>query len=258
MKNFDAKECYTKLIEWTRNWFNTKGEHSKAIIGMSGGKDSTITAKILVDALGKDRVIGVALPDEGQGLNDADKICEYLGIKFIMFPISLITGAIHETAAFSKSLDQPLTSQAVQNIPPRIRMTCLYMIAQTYGGFVVNTSNLSEDIVGYATLFGDSCGSVSLLGNLTVTEILEIGNHLNLPKEWVHKIPDDGLPQSMPDETKLGFTYNILDKYITGEQIPDKETKLKIDIKYKDNLFKMKIIHLDTFDPKLERNLKRI
>lgn len=249
MKNFDAKECYTKLIEWTRNWFNTKGEHSKAIIGMSGGKDSTITAKILVDALGKDRVIGVALPDEGQGLNDADKICEYLDIKFIMFPISLITGAIHETAVFSKSLDQPLTSQAVQNIPPRIRMTCLYMIAQTYGGFVMNNCNLCEDWIGYSTKGGDSIGDVSLLAELTVDEILELGDYLQLPKEWVHKIPDDGLPLSMPDEIKIGFSYHILSDYIRGYSIPDEATKNNIDKRHMDNLHKISPMPKFTYYP---------
>ncbi len=210
---FNAEKVTKDLIEWTREWFAKNGNSANAVVGMSGGKDSTVSAAILCKAIGPDRVIGVGMPDveSGQGLNDADAICEYLKMRFINANISAARQGITDSL---KEAGIDLSVQSEQNVPPRIRMTTLYAIGQALNGRVANTCNLSEDYIGYATKFGDGAGDFSLLANLTVTEVLAVGDYLGLPSEWVHKTPDDGLPHSSSDEKKLGFTYAELDRYI--------------------------------------------
>lgn len=215
--NFDVEEVTNHLILWIRNWFEKNGKGCKAVLGMSGGKDSTITAALLARALGSNNVVGVMMPDLGQGLNEADEICKHLGINCIYAPIDNITGAFYDSDITKDNGVWSLSNfskQAEQNIPPRVRMTMLYAISQTLNGRVINTCNLSENTIGYETIFGDAAGDMSPLGNLTVTEILKIGDYLEIPRKWVHKTPDDGLPNSMPDEEKFGFTYAELDDYI--------------------------------------------
>lgn len=226
----DIAKLTENCIQWIKDWFEENGPTCNAIIGISGGKDSTVVAKLCVEALGADRVIGVAMPDEGQSLNDADKICEYLGIKFIVAPINGITSAVTQ---YSKH-----TTQAFQNVPPRARMIMLYAISQTNNGRVIGTTNLSEFYVGYFTRYGDGGTDVEPIGNLTVTEVLEIGDYLGLPYEWVHKTPDDGLPHSSPDEEKLGFTYKELDEYIRNGVEPENTKLDKIIQMHTKNLFK--------------------
>lgn len=208
--NFNVEKVTNNLIKWCKDWFEKNGPNANAVIGMSGGKDSTIAAAVLCKALGSNRVIGVLLPSNGQGLNDADLICDYLNMEFYCIPIGPICNEFESRI----SGNFKLSSQTLQNIPPRIRMTALYGVAQSLNGRVVNTCNMSEDYIGYSTKFGDAAGDFSLFANLTVTEVLAIGDYLGLPKEWVHKTPDDGLPGSSPDEEKFGFTYAELDMYL--------------------------------------------
>ena len=215
--NFDVEEVTNHLILWIRNWFEKNGKGCKAVLGMSGGKDSTVAAALLARALGSNNVVGVMMPDLGQGLNEADEICKHLGINCIYAPIDNITGAFYDSDITKDNGIWSLSNfskQAEQNIPPRVRMTMLYAISQTLNGRVINTCNLSENTIGYETIFGDSAGDMSPLGNLTVSEIFAIGDYLKIPSKWVHKTPDDGLPNSMPDEEKFGFTYAELDDYI--------------------------------------------
>ena len=243
------EEITNQCVEWIREWFEKNSKGCNAILGLSGGKDSTISAALCVKALGKDRVIGVAMPDNNQGLNDADKIAEYLGITFMVAPIGEICDA------FSKVRIPGLLEwslQTVQNIPPRVRMTMLYAIAQTYNGRVSCNCNLSEDWLGYSTIFADNAGAYAPLANLTVTEVREIGKVLGLPDKWVNKVPDDGLPNSTPDEKKFGFTYEVLDKYIRTGVCKDKEVKRKIDAMHEKNLFKLDIVRVPAFVPKWE------
>lgn len=242
---FDAKKEHEGVVEWIKNWFEKNGNGCNAVLGLSGGKDSTICAALLAEALGADRVIGVAMPSYGQGLNDADKIAEYLGIKFMTMPIENIVGS------FYGLLDngQTWSEQTQQNIPPRVRMTMLYAIAQTFNGRVCCCDNASENFLGYSTLFGDDAGSFAPLGELTVTEVRAIGDELGLPKEWVHKIPDDGLPHSSSDEQKFGFTYDELDKFIrfgTGMEPPKMEKALKM---HNNSQFKRNILHVPAYKP---------
>lgn len=246
---FDVEKVTNECIQWIRNWFEKNGPGCNAVLGLSGGKDSTIVAALCAKALGLERVIGVAMPDYGQGVNDADKIADYLGIKYLNVPIDKITDAFGYT-------DIIWSIQSAQNIPPRVRMTMLYAVSQTYNGRVANTCNLSEDYVGYATLFGDNAGSFAPLSKLTVTEIYQIGDYLGIPYEWVHKVPDDGLPHSSPDEEKFGFSYAELDRYIREGIEPEgkcnNSDELKIDKirrMYENNKFKTEIIQIPCYWP---------
>lgn len=249
--NFDVEEVTNHLILWIRNWFEKNGKGCKAVLGMSGGKDSTVTAALLARALGSNNVVGVMMPDLGQGLNEADEICKHLGINCIYAPIDNITGAFYDSDITKDNGVWSLSNfskQAEQNIPPRVRMTMLYAISQTLNGRVINTCNLSENTIGYETIFGDAAGDMSPLGNLTVSEVLTIGDYLEIPRKWVHKTPDDGLPNSMPDEEKFGFTYAELDDYIRTDN-PETEDGhwAKIESMIYDSKFKREA--MATFKP---------
>lgn len=249
--NFDVEEVTNHLILWIRNWFEKNGKGCKAVLGMSGGKDSTVAAALLARALGSNNVVGVMMPDLGQGLNEADEICKHLGINCIYAPIDNITGAFYDSDITKDNGVWSLSNfskQAEQNIPPRVRMTMLYAISQTLNGRVINTCNLSENTIGYETIFGDAAGDMSPLGNLTVSEVLTIGDYLEIPRKWVHKTPDDGLPNSMPDEEKFGFTYAELDDYIRTDN-PETEDGhwAKIESMIYDSKFKREA--MATFKP---------
>lgn len=246
---FNTEKVANDLVKWVQNWFEQNGSEAKAVIGMSGGKDSTVAAAVLCKAIGADRVIGVSMPDGNQGINEADDICKWLGMKMYVINIGDVTAAMNKT--LERDCDIEPSKQTVQNIPPRIRMTTLYAIAQSVNGRVVNTCNNSEDYIGYSTKYGDAAGDFSLFANLTVTEVLAIGDYLGVPHQWVHKTPDDGLPNSSPDEAKIGFSYAELDKYIRQGIVPegyvhDNEAEglkvTKIDNMHKWNLHKIQLM----------------
>lgn len=218
------------IIESIRNWFNINGKGYKAVVGVSGGKDSTIVLALACEALGRENVIGVSMPDDGQDSELAREICMYFGAQFIDFPIWPMVSCYKKI---------PLSDQANMNIPPRVRMSVLYAISQTYNGRVLNTSNLSEDWIGYSTRWGDSVGDLMVLSNYTATEVKEIGHALKIPSEWVEKTPDDGLPGSKPDEEKFGFTYEVLDRYIRTGECENIFIRKSIDDKHRKNLFKL-------------------
>lgn len=248
MERFNAQKIKDELVQWIKDWFEKNGKDCNAVLGLSGGKDSTICAALLAEALGKDRVIGVAMPDKGQGLNEAGEIAKYLGIRFMYAPINGITQGFN-SIWYAFGDEDKWSKQSEQNIPPRIRMTMLYAIAQTYNGRVCCCDNASENYLGYSTLFGDDAGSFSPIGNLTVTEVRAIGDLMGLPSEWVHKIPDDGLPHSSTDEQKLGFSYETLDNYIRFGVEPDEKIKEKIDRMHENSQFKRDILHVPVYNP---------
>ena len=243
---FDALKVKNECVQWIRDFFEANGKDCCAVLGISGGKDSSIAAALCVEALGKDRVVGVLMPQGVQ--HDIDKaymLVNHLGIRHYEINIKETVDAILNS--FPENLE--ISTQSRVNLPPRIRMSTVYAVSQSLNGRVVNTCNLSEDWVGYSTRYGDAAGDFSPLSHLTVTEIKEIGYLLGLPRELVDKVPIDGLC-GKTDEENLGFTYAELDKYIRTGEIDNKETKEIIDRKHKMNLFKLQL--MPVFDPKIE------
>lgn len=238
---FDAKKTANDLTEWIRDYFKSSASpQTKAVIGISGGKDSSVAAAVCVQALGKERVIGIMMPQGVQAdIDYSRRVCDFLDIKAYTINIG------DTVASFMDELKKhmELTPQAVINTPARIRMTTLYAAAASLGGRVVNTCNLSEDWVGYSTKYGDAAGDLSPLSDLTVTEVLAVGDELGLPYDIVHKVPTDGLC-GKTDEENLGFTYAMLDRYIRGEDdlssVP--EIKEKIDKLHAANLHKLMLM----------------
>jgi len=235
---FDAKVVKDECVNWIRDFFEKNGKGCNAVIGISGGKDSSIAAALCVEALGKDRVIGVLMPKGIQ--HDIDKaylLVNHLGIKHYEVNIQEAYDSI--VNAMPDGFE--LSTQSITNLPPRIRMTTLYAVSQSVNGRVVNTCNLSEDYVGYSTRYGDSVGDFSPMSNLTVTEVKQIGYELGLPAELIEKVPIDGLC-GKTDEENLGFTYAELDIYIRTGFIEDQAKKELIDRKHKANLFKLQLM----------------
>ena len=231
-----------KVIEWIKQYFKDNGKDCNAIIGISGGCDSSVTAALLVKALGKDRVIGVLMPNGNQyDIDCSYQLVKFLDIKHYVININKpyleLTNEIDTKLKIdSKSYDIYRT-----NTPSRLRMATLYGISGLFNGRVANTCNLSEDYVGYSTKFGDSAGDFSPISNFTKTEVRELGEELGLPKNLVYKVPEDGM-SFKSDEEKLGFTYEVLDKYIRTGEIDDLKIKEKIDKMHLANLHKIQLM----------------
>lgn len=183
MNNFNAIDVKDRIVTWIREWFEQNGKDCNAVIGISGGADSTVVAALCVEALGKDRVIGVLMPNGKQSdINDAIAVCDYLDIDRHLVNIKKTIKVLRRATSI------PLSNQAEINLPPRIRMATLYAVSQSVNGRVANTCNLSEDWVGYSTRWGDSVGDFSPLSNLTKTEVKEIGKALGLPYEYLQMV----------------------------------------------------------------------
>lgn len=239
---FNANEIKNKCVQWIREFFEKNGPGCCAVLGISGGKDSSVAAALCAEALGKDRVVGVLMPcGEQKDIDMAEKLVNHLGIrKYIVNIKDAVDGVINNIT------DLRLTPQANTNLPPRIRMATVYAISQCLNGRVVNTCNLSEDWIGYSTRYGDSVGDFSPLSKLTVTEVKAIGYELGLPAELIEKVPADGLC-GKTDEENIGFSYAVLDKYIRQGICEDSDIKQKIDILHTRNLFKLEL--MPAFDP---------
>lgn len=240
-KMFDADKVKNDCVRWIRDFFEKNGKGCNAVVGISGGKDSSIVAALCVEALGKDRVIGVLMPyGEQPDIDMARLLVRHLGISSFEINIKESVDALTENLPFK------LSEQSRTNIPPRIRMTTLYAVAQSHNGRVANTCNLSEDWVGYSTRYGDSVGDFSPCSHLTVDEMKQIGRLLKLPDVLVDKVPIDGLC-GKTDEENLGFTYAELDRYIRTGQIDDLNKKNLIDKRHQQNLFKLAL--MPSFQP---------
>lgn len=242
---FDAMKVKNDCVKWIKKFFEENGKGCNAIVGISGGKDSSVAAALCVEALGRDRVIGVLMPCGVQhDIDMAELLVSHLGIKHYVINVKdAVDGVIN-----SMPKDMEVSTQTKINIPPRIRMATLYAVSQSNNGRVVNTCNLSEDWVGYSTRYGDAAGDFSPMSKLTVTEVKAIGKLFGLPDVLVEKTPIDGLC-GKTDEENLGFTYAVLDRYIREGVIDDPKTKELIDTKHKNNLFKLEMMPI--FDPEI-------
>lgn len=227
-----------KIIQWIKEYFE-KSKGCKAVIGISGGTDSSIVAALLVKALGPENVIGVMMPNGYQhDQNMAKEIIELLGIKAYDINIEKPVKALAEAIGNAMECDPNAKDIYATNTPARVRMTVLYGVCALVGGRVVNTCNASEDYVGYSTKFGDSAGDFSPISSLLKSEVKAVGYELGLPKKFIEKIPEDGM-SGKSDEEKLGFTYPELDHYILTGEIENLEHKAKIDRLHKANLHKV-------------------
>lgn len=235
---FDAVKVKNECVQWIRDFFEENGKGCNAVLGISGGKDSSVAAALCVEALGRDRVIGVLMPQgEQHDIDMAYLLCNHLGIKHFVVNIKdAVDGLLSN---IPEELEISVLSKT--NLPPRIRMSTVYAVSQSVNGRVCNTCNLSEDWVGYSTRYGDSVGDFSPMSFLTVTEVKEIGRVLGLPDVLVDKTPIDGLC-GKTDEENLGFTYAELDTYIRTGYIEDQAKKEIIDRKHKANLFKLQFM----------------
>lgn len=233
---FNAEKTKNACVAWIRKFFEENGADCNAVVGISGGKDSSVAAALCVEALGKDRVIGVLMPcGEQSDIDMAHLLVNHLGIK------NYVVNIKDAVEGLTKSMPFEMSVQSKTNLPPRIRMSTLYAVSQSCNGRVANTCNLSEDWVGYATRYGDAAGDFSPLCNLTVQEVKEIGRVLGLPDELVDKVPIDGLC-GKTDEDNLGFTYAVLDRYIRTGEIDNSATKERIDDMHRKNLFKLQLM----------------
>lgn len=235
---FDAVKVKDKCVLWIRDFFEKNGKGCNAVVGISGGKDSSVVAALCVEALGRERVIGVLMPQGVQpDIEAAYLLVNHLGIKHYVVNIK---NAVDDVLESISALPE-ISRQTRVNLPARIRMATLYAVSQSINGRVANTCNLSEDYVGYATRYGDGAGDFSPLCNLTVTEVKEIGRVLGLPEILITKTPIDGL-SGKSDEENLGFTYDVLDRYILNGEISDLDIKEKIDRLHMLNRFKIETI----------------
>ena len=242
MYDFNAKEMKDRCVEWIRDFFDKNGPDCNAVVGISGGKDSSVVAALCVEALGKDRVIGVLMPCGVQAdIEMARKLVNHLGIKNYEVNVEAAVNGLLNALP-----DIEISTQTRTNLPPRIRMAALYAVGQSVNGRVANTCNLSEDWVGYSTRYGDAAGDFSPLSHLTVTEVKAIGREMGLPEDLVEKVPIDGLC-GKTDEENLGFTYAALDLYIREGICEDAELKEKIDRMHERNLFKLEL--MPCFEP---------
>ena len=240
---FNAEKIKDECVSWIRDFFEKNGPGCNAVVGISGGKDSSVVAALCAEALGRDRVIGVLMPNGVQhDIDMAELLVSHLGIRHYTVNIKDAVDGLTARIPFE------LSEQSRQNLPPRIRMSALYAVSQSNNGRVANTCNLSEDWVGYATRYGDGAGDFSPCSRLTVQEVKAIGRVLGLPDVLVDKVPIDGLC-GKTDEDNLGFTYAELDRYIREGIMDDPEKKEKIDRLHEANLFKLK--PMPSFDPKI-------
>lgn len=238
MSTFNVAQVTEEIILWIRDFFDKNGKGCKAVIGISGGKDSSIVAALCARALGNENVVGVLMPyGEQSDIGYAHFLCQYLQIQKVVVPVTnAVDYIIKRVDAY-----RPVLVQAITNVPPRIRMAALYAVSQSVNGRVANTSNLSEDWIGYSTRYGDSVGDFSPCSKLTSDEVIEIGKYLGLPDELVYKTPEDGLC-GKSDEANFGFSYEVLNKYIRTGVCEDADIKQKIDEMHTKNLFKLELM----------------
>lgn len=251
MGEFCAEKVKEQCVAWIREFFEQNGKDCNCIIGISGGKDSSVAAALCVEALGRERVIGVLMPNGEQAdIDMAEKLVEFLGIQAVTINISPLVQAASQ--GVQTALEEGMSEQAAVNLPARLRMAILYAVSQSRNGRVANTCNLSEDWVGYSTRYGDSVGDFSPLSDLTTAEVKLVGRAAGLLQDLIEKVPSDGLC-GKSDEENLGFSYEVLDRYIRTGEIADAAVKEKIDRLHEKNMFKLELMPKFCYPPSVEQ-----
>ena len=256
-KIFEPEVEIENICTWIKNYFVENGPNSKAVIGISGGKDSTVAAMLLVKALGTDRVVGVMMPQDVQrDIDDSRKVCECLGIKSYEVDIGPACSALYGAIDEELNIDSESNSAVSTNTPCRIRMSTLYAIAALVGGRVANTCNWSEDYVGYSTKYGDAAGDFAILSKYAVREVVSMGvllaEEFNIPNSLIVKTPSDGMC-GKSDEDNLGFTYDTLDSLLLDGIVPEYEIYKNIQERHKRNEHKTRAIRLPAPNPLIYR-----
>ena len=256
-KPFDPTKEIESICTWIKNYFVENGPNSKAVIGISGGKDSTVAAMLLVKALGNERVVGVRMPENVQtDIDDAITVCTTLNIEHYEIDIGPTCQKLYN-AMMDGTMGYLMTNdQITSNTPARIRMTTLYMVAAAVGGRVVNTCNWSEDYVGYSTKYGDAAGDFAILSSYTVREVIAMGvllaEEFGIPNSLIVKTPSDGMC-GKTDEDNLGFTYDTLDSLLLDGVVPEYEIYKNIQERHKRNMHKVQTIRLPAPSAKVSR-----
>lgn len=251
---FDAVKTKNEIVQWIREWFEKNGKGCNAVVGISGGKDSTVVAGLCVEALGKDRVIGVLMPNGRQeDIKDSYDVVNHFGIKYYLANISNLSMMLSGILLNTIAKDVRVSEQTLQNAPPRLRMTVLYAISQSVNGRVANTCNFSETMVGWETKWGDAVGDFAPLAELTATEVVKIGEALNIPEYLIKKSPSDGLC-GKTDEDAFGFTYKELDTFLRTGNIDNDKNKEKIMKMIKNSEFKRKPIEKYNMEESKQEN----
>ena len=241
---FDAKVEKTKIVNFIRNYFS-KNNLGGVVIGISGGKDSSVVAGLFTEALGSENVIGVSIPcySNNSDREDAIKVANRFGFKLINMDITSVFDSFVEEA---KKLDDFIDADDANiNLKPRLRMSTLYYIAQMYSKrfnkvFVVaGCGNKSEEYVGYFTKGGDSVSDIKVISDLFVDEVIKLGEELGVPEDVLYKAPSDGL-SGMSDEEKLGFSYDDVKKVVLGQE-SDENIKSMIENRHVCNSHKFNI-----------------
>ena len=233
------------LAEITKDWKEWAKAHKvqRWVVGVSGGVDSTVVLSLAAQIFGKDNVWGVMLPCGSQrDISDSEHIIALTGVHRMLINIADSVGSLEREYAMNLKDGGITSEQAHINLPPRIRLAALYMVSQSLGAMVLNTSNLSEDMLGYATLWGDTCGSYAPIQGLTKTEVVALAEYIGVPRPLAFKTPADGL-QEKSDEERLGLTYAAVDKYIRDGD-GDLELKERVLKLFRSNAFKLDMISL--------------
>ena len=224
---FNAKEEKDKIVKFIRAYYD-RYDLGGVVIGISGGKDSGVVAGLFAEAIGPDRIIGVTLPCHSKETdkNDAQLVADYYGFKMINYDLTKVFDAFKEQVDLLGDYTEEELKNSDINLKPRLRMAAVYYTAALYTALtgktyiVAGTGNKCEEYVGYFTKGGDSVSDIKVLADLTVDEVIKIGEVLNVPKEVLYKAPSDGL-SGMTDEEKIGVKYKDIAKYMNGEPVEE-------------------------------------
>ena len=234
-------------IEWIKEYVE-KTKAKGIVIGNSGGKDSATVLAMAVKAIGKERVISVAMPcfSKETDLVDAKLVADTFEVPLLKIDLSSAYQEMENE--INCQIPQGLTQEAIINIKPRLRMTTLYGIAQTLGYLVIGTGNLCEAMVGYTTKWGDNSSDLNPIGNFTVEEVLAIGKMLGVPEKIFHKAPNDGLG-GQTDEEKMGIQYRQIEEMIEKGSTEEK-AKQEIIKRYQNSKHKRRTVPIYIFERK--------